>query len=426
MTYRLSDTIVAPITAQGRGAVAWVRVSGPEAWAIAANVFSPWPVPVKPRFALYGRFVSGDDGLALPFPAGGSYTGDESVEMSVHGSPASVRALVEACLAAGCRMAEPGEFTLRAYAAGRLDLSQAEGVRDSVEAQSAAQLRQASRLREGEVRGAVSGLVGNVRALLAEIDARTDFSEELGELDHPAFAQAIGSALVSVQELLLSARSARLLREGASVVLTGPPNVGKSSLLNALLASDRALVTPIPGTTRDTLEEWVEIEGIAIRLTDTAGLRETTDEVERLGVARTRTALESADLVLTVVDAAAFAAPEVEGLRVANKVDLAPAPDGYLGVSATTGEGLAELRRAIVAALGVDFEAAPLRPRHAVHLASAADALREAASAIRSDLPLDLAHVHLQRAEFELGLISGDSPDPDGVDRLFRDFCVGK
>ena len=430
---RHSDTIVAPITAPG-GAVAVVRVSGPLAWSVGAAVFSPWPSPVESHRAVYGRYSHGDDGLALPFEQGRSYTGEESVELSVHGSLASVQALVGACLGAGARMAEPGEFTLRAFMNGRMDLTQAEGVRDSVEAKTGRQLRQANLLRDGALRDEVKGIKFELEGVLAAVEASTDFSEEVGELDREEQRFTCVDACLSITGLLHTAANARVIREGVSIAIVGLPNAGKSSLLNAVLGSDRAIVTAVPGTTRDTVEEQIELDGLLVRLIDTAGLRESADEVERLGIERSLHAIQNADLVWYVYDAGqgwtsddedsltSIARPK---LVIANKSDIAVGNRGF-AASAVARTGLDGVLRCSKYLVGDDESEAYVNTRHAALLKLALDATERAFESLEQPVPYDLAAVDLQAAIRLLGEVTGETTPPDVIERIFREFCIGK
>lgn len=437
-----TQTICAPITAIG-GAVAIVRLSGFRAWEIAAQVFSPWPKVVEPRRAVYGRFVHGDDGLALPFTAGSSYTGEESVELSAHGSPKSIQAIMQACVAAGAREAQPGEFTLRAWMNGRMDLTQAEGVRATVDAQSEVQLRQANALREGRLGQQVKHWRDELTGVLAMVEASTDFGEEVGDLDRPRARQRLADVSEQMESLLASAAVGRRVQNGVRVALVGRPNAGKSSLLNALLREDRAIVTPIAGTTRDTVEESVEIHGFAVRLVDTAGLRESDDMVEQMGVQRTRQAIAQADFLWFVYDASlgwkaedeaewtamvkSRAGSEMAAWIVANKTDIRSAEEvrGF-PVSATTGEGLAQMLQSFGEMLGEVPPAALPLERHVPLLESAHEAIEATLETLSLPVPDDLAAVTLRAAIRILGEVTGETTPPDVIERVFRDFCIGK
>jgi tRNA modification GTPase len=431
----LGDTIVAPITALS-GAVACVRLSGPEAFLVAARVFEPFPNPPVSHTATYGTFGHGDDGLALVFSEGRGYTGEPAVEFSLHGSPASVGALIDACLRFGARSAEPGEFTWRALMNGRLDLAQAEAVRESVEARTSLQLRQADLARAGKLSAEISSVRDCVARVLATIEATVDFSEEIGELDRPAQIEQLSQARARLEVLSAGARAGALLRNGVRVAIAGLPNAGKSSLFNALLDRDRALVTEIAGTTRDTLEEWISVGGVPCVLIDTAGLRDSEDPIERLGVQRTHEAVAGADLVLYVYDVAIgwthndqanVDQVNVPAMIVANKCDLADKPDFGIAVSARTGKNLQAVVDWISAAIGeVPTDRPLLPPRHAVHVARSAEAIASAMSVLSADLPFDLASTELQVALWELGQITGESASEDLLERIFRDFCIGK
>lgn len=426
-----ADTIVAPITGAGRAAVAILRLSGPKAWEITGKVFSPWPGVVEPRHILYGRFINGDDGLVFPFEEGRSFTGEQVAELSLHGSVASVESLLGECLKAGARLAEPGEFSLRAFLNGEIDLTEAEGIRETVDAATSAQLRQANAFRSGKVRAEIEMIRDLVISVLTAVEASTDFSEEIGDLDRDLARSKLANAREQIDRLLMTADIGCRVRTGATVAIVGAPNAGKSSLLNALLREDRAIVTAVPGTTRDTIEAMVELGGLPVRFVDTAGIRETLDEVERIGVDRSRRAIESADLVLHLIDLCRPEEMEISHahvLRVGNKVDLAPS-GGFDGVriSALTGEGLDVLIAEIRGFLGdVQTAEIPILDRHAVLLEEARGAVMETMQTLDAPVPDDLAAVSLRSAARLLGEITGETTPPDVIDRIFHDFCIGK
>ncbi len=432
----LLDTIVAPITGSHMAAVAVVRVSGPKAWKVARHVFAPWPDSPSPRMALFGHFANGDDGLAIPFAEGHSYSGDETVEFSVHGSPASVKGIIDACIQAGARPARPGEFTMRAFMFGRIDLTQAEGVRDTVAALTDAQLRQANLLREGALHDAVHALRDDLLGLLAAVEASTDFPEEVGPLDRDGSAERCRDAARRLGDMLSTAETGRILRGGLAIAIVGLPNAGKSSLLNALLGAERAIVTEIPGTTRDTVEELANLGGIPCRLIDTAGLGAPLDPIERIGVDRAKQAAANADLVWYVYDAslgwsALDEALAMESSRptlvLANKADLGPVCGPGLPISALTGQGIDELVAAVHDRIGDWTEAEPLvNERHAPLLQVAREALLDVVATLESSAPDDLAAVGLMQAARALGEVTGETASPDAIERLFSTFCVGK
>jgi len=423
------DTIVALCTGAPPTAVAMVRLSGPDAYRIAGQVFQPFEP--EPRRASYGRFAFGDDGLALPFPRGASYTGEETVELTLHGGRASVDALLDACLAAGARPARGGEFTLRAFANGRLDLTQAEAVVETVEAQTAFELRAAHRNREGGLRHAVEAVRSDLRGLLAEVEARIDFSEDLGDLD-PSEVSARSEELSDrISEIGRKGRAVHLARHGRRIAIVGRPNAGKSSLLNALVGRDRAIVTDIPGTTRDTLEETVTLGAARLILIDTAGLRETDETVEREGIARTRSAAEGADEIWFLYDAHLGWTPEDDllltslGRRadqiIGTKSDLMlEGRDRSSLISCLTLEGFDRL----ASRYPEPPEAPPVNDRQAAALGPAAEALTEAAAI--PDAPPDLLAVLLREADRHLGTVLGDTAPADLLNELFSRFCIGK
>ena len=448
---RILDTIVAPITGQGSAPVAIVRVSGSEAWRIAAGVFPSWPADVAHAQAYYGQFAHGDDGYAIRFEDGRSYTYEDTVEFFIHGSTASVSMLIEACISLGARMAEPGEFTLRAFQNGRIDLTEAEAVRDTIEAQTERQLRLANDLRLGALNQEIAAIQEAVVSVLVAVEASVDFSEEIGELNVDMASSTIESQLKQIDRLLATANAGRILREGFRVAILGPPNAGKSSLLNAILGTERAIVTPNPGTTRDLIEEAVELDGLKVILIDTAGLRETDDLAESLGVERSLSAVEGADKVWFVFDSETGITDEDQRkigmlqemrrghhpadapLVVANKSDLAmPSVEAQERaalaiVSAKTREGLEGLlKRTVMEALAAPPNAPFIQRRHKLPLQQAKEALQHCLATLTNDRPHDLLSVDLQSAIASLGEITGESASVDMIDRIFHDFCIGK
>jgi len=371
-----------------------------------------------------------DRAVVLWLPGPGSYTGEDSAELHVHGGRAVVRAVSDALIGAGCRPAEPGEFSRRAFLHGKLDLLEAEGVADLVAAETEAQRRQALRLMEGATSAELTGWAGRLQRVLAWQEALIDFPDEDLPDDTSQTIEAEILGLVTAIETARddAVRGARV-RDGLVVAVSGPPNVGKSSLVNALARRDVAIVAPSAGTTRDALEVVLEIAGVPVTLVDTAGLRETDDPVEAEGVRRARARVAQADLVMAVVDPRGGAAPPAETDRqlfVANKVDLAPAPPGWLGVSALTGAGVAALEAALGAAVRRLTEAGGSavlsRARHQAALGDAAAALRRAADVGAEELRGE----ELRAAMQALGRLTGAVGVEDILDTVFLAFCIGK
>ncbi len=449
-----ADPIVAIATAPGRGGIGIVRVSGRDLQPIVAGVLGAAATRLQPRRALHAAFLDADGrtldaGLALLFPAPHSFTGETVLELQGHGGPVILRLLLARCLAAGAalgaRIAEPGEFTRRAFLNDRLDLAQAEAIADLIDAGTAAAARGAVRSLQGEFSRAAQDLAVALTELRALTEATLDFPEE--EIDFLRAADAAGrldaaiDALAAIRE---RARQGALLRNGMLVALVGEPNVGKSSLLNALAGEDVAIVTEHAGTTRDRLERTIEIEGVAFTLVDTAGLRETHDPVERIGIARARDAAAQADIVLQIVDdsrglaGAPAAAPPGGGrsLRVHNKIDLSGAAPGQrdaaIYLSAASGVGISDLRAALLAAAGWAGESAGetaylARERHLQALARAAACLENAREhAAAGAARLELFAEDLRLAAAALGEITGAVSSDDLLGAIFSRFCIGK
>ena len=443
MPFSTRDTIVAVATPPGRGGIGVVRLSGADALAIASRLITR-RAPLEPRHAVLTRFAGNgagadvvDDVVAIHFPGPSSYTGDEVVELSAHGSPVILNAIVASAVAQGARPAEPGEFTLRAFLNGRLDLMQAEAVGDLIEAATPLQARAAFDQLDGTLTRAIGEIDSALFDLVARLEASVDFPEEGYHFVEPeALAGEIDALLERTAKLLDDGRRGRLIREGLRVVIVGEPNVGKSSLFNALVGTPRAIVTEIPGTTRDVVTEVVDIGGLRVTLADTAGLRETFDPIEGIGVERSRQTAAVADLVVTVVDRAAprSITADYKGLVVANKADLPAAWDDPLtvAVSAATGQGLDELRRRISEALDVDLmreRPAITNVRHIALVDRAHAALTRARAAALDDgrsMPEEFVLADLADARSAFEEITGRRTSDDVLEHIFARFCIGK
>ena len=449
-----NDTIAAIATANGAGGIAIVRLSGSLAETILKRMFIParQTDPFESHRLMYGR-VTGEDGetldeaMAVLMRAPATYTRENVAEIQCHGGGASANAVLERALALGARMAAPGEFTRRAFLNGRIDLSRAEAVMQLVGAKSQAAARASVRQLEGGISGFVIEVSDRLKDVLALLEASTDFPEEVEE---EVAAPKIASRLREVAREIRSrsdSRNARVLREGASIVLAGRPNVGKSSLMNALLNQDRAIVTAIPGTTRDVLTERISLNGVMAELSDTAGQRATEDPIEKIGVDRAKRATKNADVVLIVIDAACeLEKSDVEMVRSAdersiiclNKSDLdqkvtmealrALTEEAIIEISAQTGQGIdaliAELTRRV--AMNEEIGGQMMAQRHIELAQSAASSLDMAVEAIEGGLSLDTAAIDIRLAIASLSEITGENATEEVIDRVFSQFCVGK
>ncbi len=468
---RPEETIAAVATPPGEGGIAIVRVSGGHSHSIAAQVFRPVradnPLTYPGYTVRYGRIVEPktqevlDDGLLTLFRAPHSYTGEDSIEIACHGGRAVTSRVLQAVLQAGARLAEPGEFTLRAFLNGRIDLAQAEAVADLIRAKTESARRLARIQLEGSLSHAVAAIKDELVGILAAIEATIDFSDEVGELDYPPLLKRISLAKSRISSLLQTAEKGRILREGLRVAIVGRPNVGKSSLLNALLRTDRAIVTPIAGTTRDIVEESANIAGVAVVLVDTAGIRETEDVVERIGVERAHTAAETADVILFVVDVEIGWTDEEETLLsrlhsaevghllcVLNKCDKVSENgvqaivrqlsqskgsllSGFVPLSATSGQGLDTLETALLTLIGgtpdsTNETATVANVRHYEALQAAQSSVTEAERTALLLLPGDFIAIDVRGALDALGRITGETVTEEIIHRIFHDFCVGK
>jgi tRNA modification GTPase len=447
------STIVALSTPRGRGALAVIRLSGPDAIAIAKHMGLH---EVEDRRATLTTLVRPRDDEKLDqvlltcFCAPHSLTGEDVVEISCHGSPAVIRNIIDSTLELGAVLAGPGQFTLRALANGKINLAQAEAIRDLIAAQTDAAVQQASRQLNGELSNALAPLKEKLVEVIVVLESALEFVED----DLPAFrAQEIESELIGVstgvEKLARTYAAGRLLQEGIKVAIAGRPNVGKSSLFNGLVERERAIVTDIPGTTRDTLSEAIDLGGIPVILTDTAGVRETTDGIETLGIERTRRAMADSDLVLVVLDGSTELGPSdhdllnqtahARRLIVKNKSDL-PEFDATstsciaelepINVSARTGEGLETLRSAILASLnnnGIDEGGLLItNARHYDLLCNAQRELDQARAALQVRHSEEVVLAPLHNALRFMGQITGETTTEDILSEIFATFCIGK
>lgn len=441
------DVIAAIATPHGQGGIGVVRLSGPDLSLLAQTLIGKIPVP---RHATYASFLDAqgqvmDQGIALFFPAPHSYTGEDILELQGHGGTAILQLVLHRCLEIGARLAQPGEFTQRAFLNEKLDLAQAESVADLIAATTSQAARSAMRSLQGEFSQAIHRLVDGLVLLRMLVEAMLDFpEEEIDALDVTQRDTRLVALLAELEKILSLAQQGSLLREGAHIVLIGQPNVGKSSLLNRLSGEDVALVSALPGTTRDLIRQSIQIKGVTLHIIDTAGLHEAEDEVEKMGIARTYGALNKADAILVLLDANCGMTEvdqkildelplEIPRLHVFNKVDLL-AQRAYISehidecriyLSAKTGEGLELLRDKLLSMLGWHQEAGIFmaRERHIHALLDARNHLQRAAGEIKRP---ELCAEELRLAQEGLNSITGEFSADDLLGEIFSRFCIGK
>ena len=451
------DTIVAVASAAGRGAVGVIRVSGPLVPQIAAGILGGLPAPRRARFSSFLDAQGGsvDEGLALYFPAPASYTGEHVLELQGHGGALVVDMVLKRLLELGCRMAHPGEFSERAFLNGKIDIAQAEAIADLIDAGTAAAARAAVRSLQGEFSARVDDLKTRITELRAYVEAAIDFpDEEIDFLSDKALGDRLAAVFAAFDSITAAERQGALLREGLNVVIAGKPNAGKSSLLNRLAGDDVAIVTDVPGTTRDLLRQQVHLDGLPLNLVDTAGLRIATDVIEAEGVRRARGEIARADRVLYVLDTGPAGgvddeepapwAGELEQLAagvpvtlVFNKIDLTGVPARLdetahpprVFLSARTGSGLELLRSHLKASAGyreLDSGAFAARRRHLDALSRGRQHVQSAADILSNSRAFELFAEDLRLAQHALGEITGEFTSEDLLGEIFGSFCIGK
>ena len=458
-----NDTIAAIATSVGEAGIGIIRISGPESLKVARNIFCNLSgVPVidfSPRKMLYGKVLDPldrdliDEALAVYMPAPHSYTCEDVVEFQIHGGKQVLQRLLGVILKNGARLAHPGEFTLRAFLNGRLDLAQAEAVMEIIRAKTDASAKIASSHLSGDLSRKISIIRHSLIDFLVRIEASLDYPED----DIPLIDQEVAQVgLLEVQkailELLATTKTGRILSDGLQTVIVGRPNVGKSSLLNAFLRTERALVTEVPGTTRDSIEEYLNLRGIPLRIVDTAGIRETEDRVEKLGILRTKESIASASLILFMIDASEpwsmedslllETLPNVPVIVVINKTDLPVRLDldslkknfrfdSIVSISAKEGTGLSQLEDAVETLVyggqaHLSSSMIVSNIRHETNLQAASDNLCSAINSIHSAIPLDCVSIDIRMAIDSLGQITGETVSDEVVREIFAKFCLGK
>ena len=458
--YDTADTIAAITTPLGESGIGAVRISGPGAYAVGDKIFkSNSEVPLKERrdrSIQYGTIVDEngnciDEVLALIMKGPHSYTAEDVLEIQCHGGREALESILQLILRSGARMANPGEFTERAFVNGRIDLAQAEAVMDVIQAKSRAGLTSAVSQLEGRLSKVINKTRNELTELVTRLEVMIDYPEEdLEDIAVPDVSGALKGMQKKLQHMLEESQSGRMIRDGVMAAIAGTPNAGKSSLLNRLLQEERAIVTDVPGTTRDVLEEWITLRGIPVCLVDTAGIRETDDTVEKIGVSRARQYLDRADIILAVIDSSRPLTEEDKDILqsvagknvivVLNKTDLPPvvtskdlSPYGFLlcPISASTGKGLDKLKDMLLQeVLKGGFTDGPsallTNTRHIELVRQSAEALNRAQQSLQDGMPLDCAVVDIRQAWDALGSITGDTVHDDIVEEIFSRFCLGK
>ena len=460
----MNDTIAAIATAPGEAGIGIIRISGPDACGILKKIFR-YPSgkslgEPEPRKMLYGRILDHgepvDEAMVVYMKAPHTYTGEDVAEIQCHGSPVTMRQILSLVIRSGASLADRGEFTKRAFLNGRIDLSEAEAVIDIIQAKSQAGSRAAVAQLSGRLSGRIREIRKNMADLVAEIAAEIEYpDEDLEEMKPIEILSAIDDIYQEVQRLLSTASAGKIMKDGCRIALAGRPNVGKSSLMNRLLREERAIVTEIPGTTRDTIEEYADLDGIPVRITDTAGIRESDDKIEMIGVEKSREAIENADLVLLLLDSSQPLTAEDRQIFpllrnrkcviAFNKSDLdtvltpeqvrretgLPQETPLIIMSAETGSGITELTEAIKqfvfggeAGLGSDIMITDAR--HEERMRETLQYLSDARSMLSGGEALDFAESDLRSAWLALGEITGESVSDDIVDEIFSRFCLGK
>lgn len=447
------DTIAAISTPVGKGGIGVIKISGENAVSIASRIFQPSGQNFKSHRVYHGKIFDTctnemlDEILLIYMKAPKSYTGEDTVELQCHGGPYVLRKILSLCLMLGARPAEKGEFTRRAFINGKLDLTQAEAITDLIESKISTSLNLACKQLEGNLSLPIKEMRQNLIEFLAKIEVCIDFPEDVEEISKTEIKTNIENILNKIKELLKTAEAGRIYREGVTISIIGRPNVGKSSLLNKLIHYERAIVTDIPGTTRDTLEEYINLNNIPVKLIDTAGVRDTDNLIEQMGLERTYLSIKESDIVLVVIEADKGLVDEelklIENLGekkfiiVANKIDLVKEPKTifipahllYVPISAKFGQHITELENKITEIIlsSIDMtDTVPINTRHQQLLYKAREALNRAYETIEKKLPIDFISIDIKDSIIALGEIIGDEVTEQVIDNIFENFCVGK